>query len=76
MAASIQERTTATARQGRGMRVLANELHLGQGARLRGGRMITWKLKSWGRAGVAAAALSLAACGGEGGEGGRGWRRR
>jgi hypothetical protein len=33
--------------------------------------MITWTLKSWGRAGVTAAALSLAACGGEGGEAGK-----
>ncbi len=33
--------------------------------------MITWKLKSWGQAGVTAAALSLAACGGEGGEAGK-----
>lgn len=32
--------------------------------------MITWKLKSWRTAGVAAAALGVAACGGEGGEAG------
>jgi hypothetical protein len=32
--------------------------------------MITWKLKSWRTAGVAAAALTVAACGGEGGEAG------
>lgn len=33
--------------------------------------MITWKLRTWGQAGVAAAALSLSACGGEGGEAGK-----
>jgi hypothetical protein len=32
--------------------------------------MITWKLKSWRTAGVAATALGLAACGGEAGEAG------
>lgn len=32
--------------------------------------MITWKLKGWRTAGVAAAALGLAACGGEAGEAG------
>ncbi len=34
--------------------------------------MIRWKLKTWRTAGVAAAALGLAACGGEGGEAGQG----